>query len=151
MYNLDSIKNKIVKNGFKELYKLNISIDYKEMDDAFFEFDKIKRKNYHIDVDKTLKKAPFDVLKGGMVHEIAHIAREYNRFWLPYSLDLFLYNNFPKYQTWDERKTDLLVVNQGYGPQLISFMKYANKRYKKYTKDDGLTIKEIKQILTNKK
>ena len=47
----------------------------------------------------------------------------------------------------NERVIDQLAVDMGYGQHLLEFLKYHDKKYRKYNKEDGLTRKElVKQL-----
>lgn len=46
----------------------------------------------------------------------------------------------------NEREIDLMVIELGYIEGLIAFHEWHNRKYKKYTKKDGLTLKEIEKI-----
>jgi hypothetical protein len=88
-------------------------------------------------IDKRLKKCTDDVVTGIMAHELVHISQD--SFWK----DLL----YRKSITDMERATDMQVIKRGYGKQLLAFIQYHNKIYKKYKKADGLTEKEIIKIL----
>ena len=100
-----------------------------------------------LDVSRGLRKAEPQILRGCLAHELAHIAKERKMGSLRSYFDTKLYNTFAKYQTKDERETDMDVIKRGFAVDLLAFVKYADKRREKYTKDDGLTKKEIKQFL----
>ena len=69
---------------------------------------------------------PVEAIRALLVHELLHLLH-------PYCLN--------------ERKIDLKVVELGYGPELLEFHKWNNVTYKKYKKKDGLTEKEIKDMI----
>jgi hypothetical protein len=47
----------------------------------------------------------------------------------------------------EERMTDLSVIKQGLGQELLRFHEEYNREYKSYKKHEGLTKWEIKKIL----
>ncbi len=141
-----------VRKGFPELENVEIGVQYVRGLDAYFETTRNSRYDYSIDVHRSLKKAKKRVVVGGIAHEFGHILEEVGMGAGMCSFDEFLYNsNFLGYQTYDERKTDIVVVQRGFGKQLLSFVKWANKRREKYTEEDGLTAKELKEILSKLK
>ena len=147
MHDLLAVKDGIVAKGFPELALMDLSLKYEDLDDAYFEFDRIRKGRYHIDVDITLHKAPLGVLEGGMAHELAHISEDCKRGGLAHRADMILYSIFPAYETRDERKADMLAVKRGYGAQLLEFLKYANQRREDFTVEDGLTVEELERLL----
>jgi hypothetical protein len=147
---LESCKLEIIERGFPEIRTLAIATEYRKMSDAYFEFIRLSRKNYTINVDNSLRNAKREVILGGMSHEIAHVSKEASRGLVLSFFDGILYNNFRWYEMWDERKTDLLVVKRGFGLELLAFLKYANKRREAYTAQDGLTVKELEILLQQK-
>ena len=117
------------------------------MDDAYLKCKYVGRK-CEVYVDKSLKKAPEKVVKGGLAHEAAHIYRDYKRNVFSRALDSVRYAvDIKKQETRNEREADMLVVKRGYGEELLAFLKYHDKRRKKHKKKDGLTVKELKKIL----
>ena len=148
MNNLSECIQEIVNRGFPELKGVDISANYKKMNDAYFEFARNSRREYNIDVDKTLKNVKKKVILGGMSHELAHIYRETKMNIFFSWIDSKLYDLFSYYESWDERKTDILVLKRGLGKELLAFLKYADKRREKYNSSDGLTVEELEKIIT---
>lgn len=137
----------VIRRGFPELIAVEIKTNYKNLPDAYFEFTRFSRKSYLIEVDNFLKHVKKEVVLGGISHELAHIKREASTGIICSFLDEVIYNNLQRYQRWDERRTDLLVVERGLGPELLEFLIYADKRREKYTSQDGLTVKELENLL----
>lgn len=94
---------------------------------------------WKIEVHKSVLKMPLPELTACMAHELEHIytqvAKAKNWFHIPKQ---------------NEREIDRWVIERGLGNELLLLAVYHDKRYKKYTKDDGLTVKEIRQILQHK-
>lgn len=145
--NLDVIKMETIEKGFPELSDSIITINYKTMKDTYFEFDRLRKREYHIDIDNSLRHTKKTVLIGGLAHELGHIYLDHNRNWLTHEIDKFLYNSFEKYEIWDERRTDLLVVKKGLGHELLKFLNYVNQRRVGFNRKDGLTAGEVKKLL----
>lgn len=149
MNNLENIKDEAIKRAFPELAEGTITIQYKRMKTTYFKFDRVKKRVYHIKVDWSLRKAPEKVVIGGLAHELGHISLDSSRGQLAHRLDNILYSLFSPYETWDERRTDTLVFQRGLGRELLRFLEYANKRREKFTKKDGLTVKELRRMLND--
>lgn len=145
MNNLQEILNSVKSNGFSDLHVV-ISVEYVKSKDAYFSYERNERK-YHIEADKKMKKAPLEVVEGGLAHELAHIERDSKLGFFERREDIRKYNDSAEYRKEDERETDMLVIQKGYGKQLLEFIKYHNKRRRKYKKKDGLTKKEIKKLI----
>ena len=147
MHDLEIVKNRIVTGGFPELSGIEIYPEYKKIKDGYLEFYRIKKGTYQINVDRSLGNATLGVVEGGTAHELAHIARDNKRWRIFHTFDMFLYNNWRWYETRDERRTDILVVERGYGQQLLEFVRYANERREDFTAKDGLTAEELERML----
>ena len=147
MNRLERIQTKIISDAFPELAKVTIPVRWKPMSDAYFETTFGKKREYSIDVDCSLKKASPDVLSGGMAHELAHITISFGSTPVVIWLDSLLVKYSLLYTIWDERRTDRLVIKRGYGRELLSFLKYANKRRQDYSKYDGLTVEEVTKLI----
>jgi len=145
--NLDSIKTEIIERGFPELSNTIITLGYKQMSDTYFEFERLKKRKYHIDVSTSLRNSKKMIITGGLAHDLAHISLDSNKNWLIHEIDSLLYSNFEKYEIWDERRTDILVVKRGLGPDLLKFLNHANKKRDVYNRKDGLTAGEVKKLL----
>ena len=94
-----------------------------------------------------MKKAPVDVLEGGLAHELSHIIIEKRTNENPKWRDFLAYRISKKYKALDERNTDVEVILRGYGPKLLSFLEYAEKLGFPHYKEDGLSIRELQKIL----
>ncbi len=147
---LNGIKDEVIKNGFPELMKTDITALFVKIDDYIMQVDELEEKGWVIEVDDMLiiKQADdelLDVLRGGIAHELAHIVRKpvglFNKW-----IDIILYKISWKFRELDERNTDLTVVLRGYGPELLKFLEYCEKDYSRY-EEDGLSQIELKTLL----
>jgi hypothetical protein len=151
MDNLEEIKNYTINRGFPELIgSVVITADYKSMEDSYFEMDRLRKKEYHINADNSLINAGNKVIIGGLAHELAHISKDFNKNWLANEIDSWLYSLSARYETWDERRADALAIKKGFGKELLAFLDYANERGEVYNKKDGLTAEEIRRILNSR-
>ena len=144
---LYSIIDTMIKNRFPELSDIEIQLNLEESDDEFTAYGKLDGGGYYINVDKTLQQAPVPVIQGALAHELVHISLDKGMNFIVRFFDGLLYQLCSWYETYDERKTDLLVIKRGYGEQLLAFSKFANEEYEEYTAEDGLTAEEIEKIL----
>lgn len=146
MKDIYKIKHEIIKEGFPELSNLEISLKMIKSKEEFMSFNKYFW-SYSIEVDKSFLKAPSRVIKGCMAHELAHLLITHKNNPLINGFDNLFYKSSETYRKWDERRTDRLVIDRGYGGHLINFLEWTNKRYEEYNEHDGLTIGEIRTIL----
>lgn len=147
MNNLHGIIAEIIPVHFQELERIPISSTYRHLPEAYLEFTRHDCRNYHIDVDNSLRRASKQVLIGGIAHELAHISAEVRMGNVLSLFDWMLYACSSRYQAWDERRTDLQVVEHGLGRELLDFMEFADAHREKYDYRDGLTTEELKQML----
>ncbi len=153
MANIDHYISKIVNDGFPELKNITITAKYKKLKNSFMQVEYESETEYIIQIDTSLEGVNKDIMLGGIAHEIAHVFRNVCSNFLGTIISGVMYRISSKYRTRDERETDLLVVERGFGKQLLAFLKYNDKYYYAYTESDGLTVKELKKILAknNKK
>jgi hypothetical protein len=146
MNNLEEIRDYTIKKGFPELLAENITISYAHLKDAFLICGDLKDEGYFIKVTPILKKAPKDVIIGGVAHELAHILDAQSRNKHEKATDAKLYRFSKTYRTMTERNTDLQTIIRDFGAELLAFMKYYEKTEPHY-KEDGLSIREIQKLL----
>jgi len=87
---------------------------------------------------------PIDAVVGLLAHELQHIDTQRKRGFLISLFIKMLY--FLTGDLKEERETDKQIILKGFAPQLLTFHKWHNKTYEKYTAKDGLSIKEIKEL-----
>lgn len=136
--------------AYPELRSKDISVSWEDLEDALMEVQPMDPEGWIIEVDKTLKDSSPEVIVGGIAHELAHIVRELHfsqntKFW-----DKLLYRYFRNYRTLDERNTDLEAVLRGFAPELLAFMEESEKHDLDFYEEDGLSIRELKTLLTLK-
>jgi len=167
-----SIKDKVISERFPELSDLEIRIGIEKNMDALLVYGELTESGYHITVDRSMKMATNHELYGGMAHELAHILIDEQKNFVSRIITDFiyelgmrykkkdkksnpinrwlkrtLYRQCYKFVTKDERNTDLLVVERGAGKELLAFFKFHDKHHDDYKPDEGLTLKELQQIL----
>ncbi len=154
MGDLGDISYIVIKNGFPDLLGLNILIEYKPLKNAFAEYGTLISGGFYIYIDSSLKKAPVEVKEGALAHELAHISKDKE---LRKTLSKKNYSFLKKskiYGIFDERDTDLEIIIRRYGPQFLDLLEYYGEYYKKkdiYIKEGGLSINEVKAILSYQK
>lgn len=127
-------------NGFPEISFAKVTIEIVKEDSFFM----ASYKNI-LYISGDCKKLSDSAFNGVLSHELIHII-EYIKYPFWSSIKNLLYT-IPSFETYFERNTDKEVLRRGYGENLLEFIKYHDKHYKKYNSKDGLTQKELKKIL----
>jgi len=148
MQNLDEIRDRIIQKGFLELMDEDIQVEYKDLDDALLEYCGLTSDGYCIEVDNSMKDAPTDVIEGGFAHELSHILTDIGQEYSFRLRDRLARRISKRYRTLDERNTDLQAIVRGFGPQLLAFLEYSQEKGFDHYKDEGLSIREVKAILS---
>lgn len=147
MADLIKIKNRIVRKAFPELKNIDIPVKYVKLKEPLFEYGEIGQ-GYFVNVNTVMRKAPLSTIEGGLAHELVHITEELK---LPSPLRKKyeqLYGSYKRYRIISERNADLEVILRGYGSQLLSCHKYRRKIGRPDYDDNGLSINELKTILS---
>jgi len=148
MNDLQEIRDSIIHRAFPELMDEDIQIEYTALDDAVFECGLLTPEGFYIHTDETMKEAPREVVEGGLAHELTHLVvdKKSNRNTL--ILERIAYRLARGYKTLVERDTDVQTILRGYGRQLVAFLEYCEQQGFEHYKEDGLSIREIKALLS---
>jgi hypothetical protein len=140
------IMSEMIAKGFPDLKNEIIILDYyTKRKGCFFEYSSSKDRIYGIDISETMENCPIIAFKGGLGHELSHIAREKSAT----KAQERLYKQCKEYRALEERETDLETIIRGYGRELLEFSRFADK-IRPYKKEYGLSAGEI-EILLNLK
>lgn len=144
---VQNIISELINDSFTDLKKLQIQLIKSKDKDEFLACAGTRQSGHKIYFTKSIDKLSNNELKGVAAHELCHI--EKMNAWHPLLviLESFCCRVLPFFDSYMERKTDRRVVQKGYGENLLAFQKYHDRKYEPYTKYDGLTKKEIKQLL----
>ena len=148
---MTGILDDVIKKGFPELLGEDIRIEYAALDDALLTFGKLSQEGFYIEVDESLRNASVDVLTGGIAHECAHIIFEKTKANKALSIDMFAYRVSSRYRILDERNTDLEVILRGFGNELLLFLQHSVQLGLDHYREDGLSIREIEILTSNKR
>jgi hypothetical protein len=146
MNNLEEIRDEVIRKGFPELMAEDVQIEYKPLKDAILKCDDFIEEGHYVEVDPRLQKVPREILTGGVAHEFAHLVDAKKRNKESKVMDLFFYRISKTYRTAIERDADLVAIMRGFGPELLAFLKYAEKQDEHY-KENGLNAREVEAIL----
>lgn len=92
--------------------------------------------------EKDWKKMPKKARLGLLAHELSHIELDLKRNIFKRLLSYFK-------NTLEEREVDMHVIKKGCGKYLLAFIEYHDEHYEEYNQNDGLTKKEIKELIKN--
>jgi len=137
---------------YPELDKKYMFIKYDKLDEAYA-VSKLWKFGFEIKIDNSIKPLSEQIKIACVASELSHCVRDLKLLKNPNGLinDRIQYQNSKDYMKKDERDTDIETVNRGFGNELLVLMKYEESRGEDEDgeEDDGLTITELKHLLTN--
>jgi hypothetical protein len=148
MKELQTLRDRVIHQGFPELLSEDIQVEYQELKDALFQYGSLTEEGYYIEVDASLKEAPEAVLIGGFAHELSHIIADKSLTKRIMFRDRIAYQFSKRYKVLDERNTDLEVILRGFAKELLAFLEYSEKSGYPHYKEDGLSIREVKALIS---
>jgi hypothetical protein len=93
-------------------------------------------------IDKSILKFSEAGFKGCLADELSYIAERSGQ------LMKFLTFRLKRVTETDrERSEDLMAVRRGFGNELLEFHRLHNKKYKKFNSSEGLTPREIRELM----
>lgn len=144
MARLDRILRRL-RPAFPELDRLRIPIAFDALpEDTLLRYD-LEPGGNSILVNDCLRRAPVRALQGGIAHELAHLVRDCR---IPRPARSRAYDRYDRsrpYRIRDERATDHLEIERGFGPHLLSFLRHARRLGYRFTPEHGLRYREIVQ------
>jgi hypothetical protein len=143
---LSEILNSVIQRGFPELLSEDIRIEFVKVRHALMQYGELTGEGFYIEVDETLRKAPREVLIGGIAHECGHIVTDQSMGRRLFSGDVFAYRLSKRYKTLDERNTDLEIILRGFGKELLRFLKHSQELRLDHYREDGLAIRELEML-----
>ena len=143
---LHRIMRRLVHRSFPRLRRVPLSISWGAGDDEFLYY--AFRSGHHvIGVDECLRDAPQHVLQGGIVHELCHIAADLRLGPYQQHLAWGRYRDSRFYRMREERATDFRVIQLGYGPELLAFIRFVHRLGFSSSREHGLSLGEVGRAL----
>lgn len=137
---------------YPELEKHKIFIKYEKLEDAYA-MSALRMFGFDIRIDNSVKKLPDKIIIACIASELSHCVRDLKLLKNPNGIinDRIKYKLDPNYMKNDERETDIETVKRGLGYELLALMEYEESRGEDEDgeEDDGLTINELRQMLSN--
>lgn len=148
---LQNILITLIHDSFPSLIGLTIGLVKSKDKDEFLACSGNRWEGFSIYYSKAIDDLDDNQLLGVAAHELCHIEELYR--WHPVIayFESIACSLVPFIDSYIERRTDRIVIQKGYGANLLAFQKYHDRKYESYTKADGLTKMEIKQLLKNQR
>lgn len=141
------ILRRIVAKAFPELKRLDIAIDFGELDPDDCFFYHVERGRYIITVSDSFRQASRPVLEGGIAHELSHILHDSRVAPMQRELAFARYSRLVAYKRRDEQDADIRQIQRGYGGQLLAFFGHARSLGYRFKRENGLTRAEISRAV----
>ena len=140
---LELLLHQVVLRSFPELRRLRIGIAVEELAAGDCLEYYTLRGRFRIGMSPLLSGAPRAALEGGIAHELAHILQDHRLG--PAQLEsAFARSALSRtYRIREERAADRCAVERGYGPHLISLIRFARRLGIRFYRENGLVAAEI--------
>jgi len=140
-----------IKYDFPSIQNKKITIDIKKINEGSAEAKKYPIKGYVIVIDpEKLQNVSYFELKGLFAHEFSHLEQYSKMSWLQLGFFAILYSVSDDFKKRVERKTDMTVIEKGFGRELLAFREYrlrtGSEQDKKALIDHYLSLEEIRNL-----
>jgi hypothetical protein len=138
---LEAILRRMIRQSFPRLRRQNVYIQWGEEDDLLSY--RVEDARHTVRVNECLRAAPERVLQGGIGHELCHIDADLRMGPFQRQLAWDSYYGSRWRRMWEERAVERRVIELGYGPQLLTFVRYARRLGYTFSREHGLLYAEI--------
>jgi hypothetical protein len=107
----------------------------------------VRNGEHLIRVNKFLSPAATRVLEGGIAHELCHIDADLGLGRYQRELAWQRYAASRWWRMREERATEVRVIELGYGPHLLAFVRFARRLGYSFTMEHGLLYSEIRRAV----
>ncbi len=146
-HSIERVLRRLITRSFPELLRLRIGIAWEELGpgECFEYYESGGR--FQVAASPRMRGASRRAIEGGLAHELAHIARDTRMG--PWQRDRAFerYRRSRKYRMQEERATDRLAVERGYGPHLIELAKQAKRLGITFRREHGLLRREVSALV----
>ena len=101
-------------------------------------------------VNNVLRPATRQVLEGGIAHELCHIDADVRLGPVQREMAWNRYAASRWCRMREERQTEVRVVELGYGPHLLAFVRFARRLGYSFTRENGLLYPEIQRAIQDR-
>ncbi len=132
----------------------NVELKFADVRDGSAEAKRYPFRGYVIVLDYSeLENASDFELRGMMAHELGHLETYSRMSWLGLAGYALHYEFSSKFRKEVERETDMIVIQHGFGEELLAFREYrlrtGSEKDKKILGDYYLSLEEIKKLTEN--
>lgn len=147
MPKLKDIKTKIIRDHFPEYGGISVKVYYASLGEDLMDFGAFgdSKGGYYVGVNRLFKRAPIDVVVGGMAHEFAHGLHVMDHNWVESWMDYFKYRFSKRHYEVQEIAADMAVLERGLAPQLIAFVNWTTN--KGHSPDLYVSLDEMERFL----
>jgi hypothetical protein len=150
MTDLHRILRRMIVRSFPKLRRFPIEIRWGlETDDLLLY--SLERATHLIRVNDALRPAPVVALEGGLAHELCHIDADMAMGRFQRALAWERYARSRWFRTREERATELRVIDLGYGPHLLAFVRFARRIGYTFEREHGLLYAEIARLAISRR
>ena len=138
---LSRLLRRLIARSFPRLRLLGITIAWGGGDDLLYYA--VQGGNRLIRVNECLRPASTRALEGGIAHELCHVDADLRL--RPYQRELAWarYGSSRWYRMREERAAEMRAIELGYGPNLLTFIRFARKIGYSFSREHGLLYAEI--------
>jgi hypothetical protein len=141
----DRILRRMIARSFPALRRTPIGIRWGVEGDDLLLYS-IEAGTHVISVNDALRSARRIVLEGGIAHELCHIDADSAMGRYRRAVAWELYGRSVWRRTHEERATERRVIELGYGPHLLAFVRFARGLGYSFMREHGLLYPEIARL-----
>jgi hypothetical protein len=138
---LRQILRRLLVRSFPRLRRIRLTISW-GLDDELLCYT-VRNGEHLIRVNECLRPAATHVLEGGIAHELCHIDADLRlgRYQRELAWQRYAASRWSRMH--EERATEGRVIELGYGPHLLAFVRFARRLGYSFTMEHGLLYPEI--------
>lgn len=142
---LRQIVRRLILRSFPRLRHIQLTISWGSEDELLWYTT--QGGDHRIGVNECLKRATTRVLEGGIAHELCHIDADarLGRYQRELAWDRYGASRWMRMR--EERATDARVLDLGYGPHLLAFVRFARSLGYSFAREHGLLSYEIRRAI----
>ena len=144
-FSLRQILRRLLIRSFPRLRHIRLTISW-GLDDDLLCYT-VQNGEHRIRVNDCLKPATTRELEGGIAHELCHVDADLRLSRYQRELAWRRYAASRWWRMREERATELRVIELGYGPRLLAFVRFARRLGYSFTREHGLLYPEIRRAV----
>jgi hypothetical protein len=146
---LVALAKTMIAASFPVLREMTLELMVIDTDDYVMAVS-LEGKVIHLDISREdAARMGRRVVTGVLAHELCHAEEDCRHGPFLERFFSWLCERIPGLETRMERRIDAMVIQKGYGNELLAFQRYHDHHYEPYDQTDGLTVEEIEKALLN--